>query len=420
VSTRSLPWANRSGLALALLAAAAAASGGACIKRGYPLGRAGNVEIRPDVAGNLYATDTLDNNGKPSGPRQDPHATGVTLALTDGSQAAYGAYVTVRVDPPQALELESDPYEVTKNNVSTCSATEGSFRCAGTSEGLARFVVTSQSDWAGDAKIVVTWADQTKEQPIHVSPAGLPAAASNFEIVIGGVQSNTHVLATYVPLMCTAGPVPDDLGSKWRPGQIRARQTYVRATPPSASPKVVQNAPVIVDSQNSEAEVATLADCSDRQTRLRTTLDADGQSPPFYLCFSDNGGEIQFGVTSGEKTIDPSPKIIVDPEPRLLSVRALSTHVIVDFAAVDLFEVSAYNADRLRIAVPVDLKAGDDQVLGLINASVTLAAEDNPATIIQVTPLTPGMTELHVSPRLLAMPDCASPTVTVLPPLTGP
>jgi hypothetical protein len=84
-------------------------------------------------------------------------------------------------------------------------------------------------------------------------------------------------------------------------------------------------------------------------------------------------------------------------------------------AAVDLFEVSAYSADRVRISMPVDLKVGNDQILVLSAASTTLASEIDPATVIQVTPLTPGTTELHVSPRLLTMPDCVSDPVTVVP-----
>lgn len=417
MSARPSRWGRPRSRALAAVALAAVAAGGAaCIKRGYPLGRSGNVEIRTDEAGALFATDTLDSKGLPSGPRQSPNATGVTLALTEGSQAAYGAFVEVRVEPPSALTLTGETDEVTSTGLPTCAFTDGAFRCMATEQGTARFVVASQSDWSGDAKLIVSWADQSKEQEIHVNPAGLPTAATNFTMIVGGVDDVDHVLATFLPLQCTIGPLPDDLGSKWRKGQIRARQTYVRATPPSAAPSVVENAPVIIESLGSEAALSLAEDCETRETRLRVRLDATGQSSPFYLCFSDIGGTIPFSVTSGEKAVEPNRQIVVDAEPRLLRVRALTSQIMVGFP-VDLFEISAYNANRVRIAVPVDLHIGNDQVLSIDAASLTLAAEDNLATVIQAGALAPGVTELHVSPRLLATPDCVSPAVTVVAPL---
>jgi hypothetical protein len=408
---------RRSSRALRAVVLAATVIGAAsCIHRGYPLGRSGNVEIRTDVAGALFATDTLDAQGKPSGPRQTPNSTGVTLALTEGSQAAFGAFVEVRVEPSEALALVSATGEDTGTGQPTCAFTEGSFRCMATEQGTARFVVASQSDWSGDAKLIVSWADQTKDQILHVSPAGLPATATNFTMIVGGIDDVDHVLATFVPLQCTIGPLPDDLGSKWRVGQIRSRQTYVRATPPSEAPSVVENAPVIVESLGSEAALSLAEGCEQRQTRLRVRLDATGQSAPFYLCFSDIGGTIPFSVTSGDKAIEPNRAIVVDAEPRLLRVRALTSQVTVGFP-VDLFEISAYNANRVRIAMPVDLHIGDDQVLAVDAASVTLADEANTATVIQAGALMPGTTELHVSPRLLSMPDCVSPAFTVVAPL---
>ena len=392
------------------------AAGASCVERGYPLGRSGNVEIRTDIAGALFATDTLDAQGKPAGPRQEPNSTGVTLALTEGSQAAFGAFVEVRVEPSEALSLVSAVGEETDNGLPTCAFSDGSFRCMATGQGTARFTLASDSDWSGDAKLVVTWADQNKEQVVHVNPAGLPANATNFSIIVGGVDEIDHVLATFVPLQCTIGPLPDDLGSKWRKGQIRARETYVRATPPSAAPSVVENAPVIVESLGSEAALSLAEGCEKRETRLRVRLDATGQSSPFYICFSDIGGTIPFSVTSGEKAIEPNRVVIADAEPRLLRVRALTSQITVGFP-VDLFEISAYNANRVRIAMPVDLHIGDDQVLSVDAASLTLSDEENLATVIQAGALTPGVTELHVSPRLLAMPDCVSPAVTVVAPL---
>lgn len=403
--------------ALSMAAMATMAAGGAsCIQRGYPLGRSGNVEIRTDVAGALFAADTLDTNGNPSGPRQTPNATGVTLAMTEGSQAAFGAFVQVRVEPSEALTLTSEAGEGTSTGLPTCAVVDGSFRCMATEQGAARFTLASQSDWSGEAKLIVSWADQTKDLTVQVHPAGLPSTANNFTMIVGGIDDADHVLATFLPLQCTLGPLPDDLGSKWRKGQIRSRQTYVRATPPAAAPSVVANAPVIVESLGSEAALSLTEDCETRQTRLRVLLDGTGQSSAFFLCFSDIGGTIPFSVTSGAKSIEPNRVIVVDPEPRLLRVVALTSQITVGFP-VDLFEISAYNANRRRIAMPVDLHMGNDQILSIPAASVALADEENLATVIQAGALAPGVTELHVSPRLLATPDCVSPAVTVIAPL---
>lgn len=419
MSARSSRWGGARLTALSLqglVLIGVTVGAGSCVKRGYPLGRSGNVEIRTDVASALFATDTLDAGGKPSGPRQSPNATGVTLAMTEGSQAAFGAFVEVRVEPSEALRLVSATGETTDNGLPTCAFTDGSFRCMATGQGTTRFTLASESDWSGDARLIVSWADQRKEQVIHVNPAGLPTTATNFSLIVGGIDENDHVLATFVPLQCTIGPLPDDLGSKWRKGQIRSRETYVRATPPSAAPSVVENAPVIIESLGSEAALSLAEGCEKRETRLRVRLDATGQSSPFYLCFSDIGGTIPFSVTSGQKSIEPNRVVVVDAEPRLLRVRALTSTVKVGFP-VNLFEISAYNANRVRIAMPVDLHIGDDQVLSVDAASLTLSDEANIATVIQAGALTPGVTELHVSPRLLAMPDCVSPAVTVVAPL---
>jgi hypothetical protein len=403
VSARSLRVAAPLAIAAAL---------GACIHRGFPLGTSGDVDVRVEVAGPLFAADQVDTSGKPSGPRQDPHETGVTLYLTESGQPANGAYVDVRVDPPEALVLSSDKDE----KVPTCVSSGGAFRCTANELGYARFKAASESRWSGQARLLVDWGGNTpKPTTITVLPAGLPQDAGNFQMIIGGLDESDHVLATYVPLACTIGPVPDDLGSKWRPGMIRARQAYVTATPSPTEPGALANAPVIVQSLSAEAGLALDESCADRSPRLRVLLGATGQTPPFYLCFSDNGGTIRFGVTSGAKTIDPGPQVIVDPEPRLLRVRALKSEVEAGTVPVDLFEVSAYNADRVRIAMPVDLTSSDDTVLGLTKASETLADENSPATIVQATPLAEGSAILHVSPRLFTMPDCVSPAVTVIP-----
>jgi hypothetical protein len=390
---------------------------GACIQKGFPLSSSGSVDVSVDVSGPLYAAGALDMDGNPVTPRQSPYETGVTLYMTENGQPAYGAYVDVRVSPPDALTLESDP----KEKSPTCTANGGAFRCMATSAGYARFVATSAGVWSGTAKLQIDWGgNQPKEQPVTILPAGLPQDATDFQMVVGGVGGSDHVLATYTSLQCTSGPVPDDLGSKWPAGKIRARQAYVIATAPPASPTVLTNAPVVVESHSAEAAIALKPDCVDRHPRLRMLMNASGQTDPFYLCFSDDGGNITFAVNSGQKVIDPPPQITVEPEPRLLRVRAVVDQVYVSTLPLDVFEVSAYNSDRQRIAIDVDVHVDDPTVLSISQASVTLADESSPASVVQGLPLMPGTVSLHASPRLLDMPDCASPPVTVTNPPTGP
>jgi hypothetical protein len=384
-----------------------------CVRDGYPLGPAGSVDIRLAVAGPLFAADLLDANGKPIGDRQTPYSTAVKLFMTENDGPAFGALVAVRVEPAGALTLSSATGEGLKEP--TCETVDGGFRCRATREGFAEFVATSEADWSGDAKIVVSWANLKSEQPITVLPAGLPQSATNFGVV--GLGPGDKVLPSFDALKCTVDAVPMDLGTKWRAGAIRSRKVVVRATAPVDAPSAVEHAPVVIESLSSEAELSLDAGCADadRVTRLRLQLDASGASEPFYVCFSDLGGDIQLAVTSGQKTVEPSPSISVDPEPRLLRVASLKSDVPVSLAPVDLFEVSAYSADRVRIAVPVDLVVDASNVLDLPVFSVTLADEQAPATIVSGTPKAPGAAALHVRPRLLSQPDCSSSLVTVTP-----
>jgi len=224
------------------------------------------------------------------------------------------------------------------------------------------------------------------------------------------------VLATYLALACTTGPVEQTPEEKWRPGQIRALEAYARATPPTVSPGVVENAPVTIESLDSEAALSLSQDCGERVTRLRTLLGATGESPRFYLCLSDIGGEVSYAFNSGEHSGDLQPPLrtlTVEPEPRLLRVSTLATSVFVGEIA-SLFEVSAYNADRDRIEMDVDL-ALDSSVLQLGQASATLNEDGSGPTVIEAEAKAPGKARLHVTPRLLVAPDCTSEEVTVDP-----
>jgi hypothetical protein len=408
----STPWVIRA-VAVSLLGLPSLAAS-SCIEVGYPLATSGTVDVRVDVNHPLFAADSIDDKGQAVLPRQVPFETGVTLSLAEANAPAFGGFVTVRVEPREALALSSD---AAQGDAPSCIDRDGSFRCTASRDGLARFVLTSQGNWSGTASLIITWADRIEEKTIEVLPAGLPSTATNFSMIVTGLNESFNgkrLLATYLSLDCSIGPFPDDLGSKWRPGFIRTREAQVRATAPLSTPGVVENAPVIIEALSSEALLSTKADCLDRTTRLRVLLGQTGESDKFFLCFSDIGGPASFAVTSGEKLIEPeSTTIQVDAEPRLLRVRALQS-VVEAYVPGDLFEVSAFDVNRVGIEMPVDLSVEDDQILSLSKSTITLDGEPNPATAISGTPKVAGTVRLKVTPRLLAMPECFSDPITVV------
>ncbi len=394
-----------------LLAIAIAVVAPSCMKRGYPLPLSGRVEITSAVAGSIYATDSIDDAGRPNGPRQQPYQTRIELTISEGGEAAYGAFVFVHVEPAEALTLtpEVDPV----SGEETCEVTEGAFRCTATEEGYASFVAASQSDWSGDAEVVVTWADTgEKAQTITIKPAGLPFAATNFDMVTG--TPTDRVLATHNALACTTGPIDQQPSAKWREGQIRNVEAFVRASPPSSGPSVIENAPVYVESLSSEGALSLDADCAERSTRLRVLLGATGESPPFRLCFSDLGGPVPFAFSSGEYSGDaaPTPRVIdVSPEPRLLRVTSLIDSLFLG-ETTTVWEVNAYDANLEVVEMNVDLEV-DKSVLKLSSATSTTSADPFNPMLVVADAVGSGSSVLHVRPRLLASPDCASDAVTV-------
>jgi plastocyanin len=398
---------------LVLLACAAmVAVLGSCITDSHPLGTSGTVSVVVDIATPLFAANTVGANGLPSGPRQEPNTTGITLSMVEDGQPAWGAYVDVTASPPEALTLTSDPTE----GAPTCVPGDGGLRCTANTHGYARLVASSQSQWSGMANVLVSWGgNQPLSVPITVSPAGLPLDVSGFALLVGGLSGTATILATNNALVCSTDALPGSLGTAWRPGMIRNAQAYVTASPSPTIPGALANAPVTIQSESAEAALSLTEDCATRDPDLEVLLDATGQSPPFYLCFSDNGGTINFNLTSGTKTLNMQPQVIVQPEPRLLRVVNIANDIPVNTAPVNIFEVSAYNANLARIAIAVDLAVADDTVLQLNMASVTLADATGPTTVVSAIPLMTGMTTLTVTPDLYSMPACNSPELTVVP-----
>lgn len=395
---------------------AAAAVYGACVERGYPLPQSGTVLVLADVNGKLYAADSLDENGKPTGLRQQPYSTGISMEIKEGEEPAYGGYVSVRVEPSEALTLVSDEAE---GDNPTCEPVDGAFRCMGTEEGRARFKVISESDWSGTATVVVTWSGSSREElPIVINPAGLPAEAANFALVVGK-DTSKKILAEYTVLECATDMLEPMPSEKWRPGAIRHTEARMLVSPPAANPLVVENAPVHVEALHPEAEMSLSEDCAERVRVLKVRLNADGQSDPFFLCFSDIGGNVQFAFSSGEQSgvmnsDDRIKTITVEPEPRYLRVRRLSVEIDL-LETAKTFEIAAFNADREQIAMPVDFEI-DDSILELEDGASAVTLPDPQVLSLIATGRGLGVAELKVSPRLIGKPVCVSAPVTVVDP----
>lgn len=405
-----------------LVVGAAGFSGTGCIADGHPLGGNGKVEIVVSEAGPLFATDLLDENGQPVGARQAPFQSDVLLRIEEDDEVGHGAFVHIHVEPAEALIIGSalDPKAeggVHENEEDpTCSIVDGAFRCRGNGEGFARFSIKSTGDWSGTAKIVATWANLEEEALVEVKVAGLPEEATNFTVI--GIGADEFVPAKLDALECSVDSVPNELGDAWPEGRIRKKQIFVRASAPSTNPGVLENAPVIIESLSPEGALSLDENCETRSTRLRVLLDFKGESPKFFACFSDVGGTVEFGVSSGELRIPDNRVVTVEPEPRLIRVRVLEGQQTVeqDFVPVEIFEVAAYDVNLRPIPVAVDLgiDTDTDGVFELTEASVTTAPADADPVLIRAVPATLGEGRLMVTPRLLSEPECLSELVTVV------
>jgi hypothetical protein len=148
-------------------------------------------------------------------------------------------------------------------------------------------------------------------------------------------------------------------------------------------------------------------------------MDGTGQTPDFYLCFSDLGGPVRFTVASGQQTFERD--LTVDPEPYLLRVKAEPKDILEGSEQQGIFTIDAYDIDSQPIKISVDLDILDDKVLQLLpgEGTVSTPGPGDPSTIVQVFAVGKGATQLNVSPLLLAEPHCLSDIVTVeLPPPT--
>lgn len=360
----------------------------------------------------IYAADVLDDQGRPVLPRQSPFQKTIQIQMLNGDAADQGAYVDLQADPPIAFNFVSVD--------ETCGHLEGVFRCTAGEDGFATFAVRSDSDWsnANTPARVRAIGRQADFEEVTVLPAGLPSDASNFGLIVEEVEGS-RVRARFDNLECTLSPSPDADFDKW--ARPRVREARVTATAPINAPTVIEHAPVIIQTLHPEVVVSLDPTCPEpRSSNLRVQLDATGNSPPFYLCFSDIGGDqVQIAFNSGGQNNVVPRSLSVDPEPRLLRlVTTLEAIEKIPFSTTTAFpvSVSAFDADLEKVALEVDVRSTDTSVLTIDKSTETLPGPGGDVLQIQVNAVAAGVAQIQVSPELFVDPVCSSLPITVTEP----
>lgn len=392
------------GVRSAILGGGLAAATIGCVSDSHPLA-GGTAQFLLDESSPIYAVDVLDDFGRPVLPRQEPYEKRVQILMTSEGAAENGAFVDVQITPPGVLQLL--PAED-----GTCEQLPGVFRCTSGSDGLATFVVRSESDWSGQAELSFVDRSDARSR-ITVAPAGLPPE-SLMTLVIAGLDGS-RVPATYRKLACDLRPEEENPFEKWEPGRIRVREAEVRATRPSVSPSVIRHAPVIIESQSPEIFITYDPTCAPpRNTRLRVQLNDTGTSPKFFLCFSDLGdAQANILATSGLAREDRRVIDVVS-EPRLLELKSETATISPLDGSVPIVDVSAFDADLRNVQFRVDIRSEDPSVLDPAQAFALLPGPDGggPAQVL-ARGLQPGTARILVSPELFDEPVCASEPITV-------
>jgi hypothetical protein len=387
---------------LALLATLAVGLTAGCVPDEHPLDQTGIAQFLFDKSV-IFAADVIDESGAPVLPRQAPYEKVIKVTMSAAGAPDHGAFVDVQLDPPSVLQMIPTD--------GSCRQLSGTFRCTAQEDGFATFIIRSESDWSGIAELSLVGRPETDDLTVH--PAGLPEEATNFSMIIEGVDS-AKVPARYNALKCTLVPEPDNTFDKWPKGATRVREAEVRATPPANAPTVIANAPVIVETLNAEVFVTLDPDCGEpRTSRLRVQLDELGRSPKFYFCFSDIGADnMLLAFSSGAKTGDPR-SIDAEPEPRLLRIVNVTQNVAGGLGPVEVVAVSAFDADLNKVPLTVDITSTDNTVLALSSPTAVLPSEGEDAKVVFATPLADGTASIQISPELHAQPLCQSSPITV-------
>jgi hypothetical protein len=366
----------------------------------------------------IYAADVLDADLKPVLPRQAPFEKRVQLFMTSAGAPDRGAYLDVQMSPPNTVLLLSDPEDAEK----TCEHLSGAFRCTAGEDGLANFLVRSESDWSGTITLSLVGRNRGETGEVIVSPAGLPDQATDFELIVEGLDG-VVVPARFTSLDCVLNPVPDTTFDKWPEGKTRVRAAQLRAGFPPDTPGVVEHAPVYAQSFDPEVFLTLDPSCPPPSvdasnpfagtSRLRVQLDGGGVSPSFFFCFSDLGTQgARLSARSGQKSTERT--IDVEVEPRLLRVVTLTQQLTVGEIDAEVAALSAFNSDIAQVAFVVDVRSSDPSVLHVSSPTVQLPLAGEIGNV-RVTPLKAGTATIQVTPQLLATPRCESEPITVVP-----
>jgi len=381
-----------------------------CVADNHPLPTGGSVEFLLDAAP-LYARFNDDL------PRQKPFEKRVQLRLITAGAPDRGAYVDLQVDPPNALVLVTDPDE---GDNTTCEQLPGVFRCTAEEDGIATLIVRSDTDWSGTARLNVV--GRNEEGMVVVNPAGLPNEASNYTLIIQGLEGQ-RVNADYDKLACSR--TPESNPSKWT--APRVREARLSVTPPPSNRNVVVNAPAIVQSLSSEVFVTRNEDCSGERTNslvVQFGLDDPGNDPEspdagttgtFYFCFSDQGDDnVRFAYSSGAKE-GTTESIRVAPEPVLLRVETTQATLQADAVSpVSVVNIAAFDFENSRVPMTVDIRSSNLDVLRPTVSSAVLPDQGEVDQQIFVTLDQPGTATIDVFPELKTAPKCSSEPITVV------
>jgi hypothetical protein len=372
----------------------------------HPLSDKGTAQFVLDDQQPLFAADQIDTDGHPVLPRQEPYTKFIQLFMTQSEAPDRGAYVDVQVNPPGLLRLL--PVD------DTCEQLAGAFRCTAQDDGFANFLVASESDNSGIARLNLVGRSNGNEQTdIEILPAGLPDGALNFNIIMEG---SDVITGDFGKLQCTFDAVANQTFDKWE--KARVREAQIIATRPSAFPGVVQHAPVLVESLHPEVFVSRDPSCPEPHTvSMRVQLDDLGTSPPFYFCFSDLGGNnVRLSAVSGSQNTELVVSEVA-ATPRLLRLTAIDDkdQLLLGSVAEEILELSAFDANLQPVSLRVDVASTAPNVLAVQSPTLTLFAEAGVPQRISVDANDLGSAQITVAPQLFDAPVCISDPITVVP-----
>ena len=405
-TTRNAGWHATIALGVVLVAVSPS-----CIAPGYPLGPSGQVDVRFDVDGPVLYAASSEGSAN-SAERQQPFETGVTITMSEDGDPAFGAFVDLTVTPPEALALIP---VLGDDGSPTCERIDSAFRCTATKLGTARFVARSASAWFGAATLDIAWTTASPAtRAINIMPAGIPADGQLELDVNGaiatGADNGYRVPPKFLHASCENKPSEP---TPWPAGSIRHVSGSARANVSASEQTVVENAPVTIDVIDGQGAVATDEACTTAASRLALRMDATGETPTFYFCFSDKGGSTRFRVTSGTTT-----KMVtfdVTPEPYFVRVGRPVATIHSSPLLQDIFTVEAFDLDGIPTKVDLDISADPPDVLQLQADQSTIQTHDvEPGpVIIKATTIGLGAVHLIATPRLKTDPQCSAEVTVV-------